>query len=133
MAFDEHGNFVRRPNVDTRREKEAKREKARIANEEKCIEYILKRLLTGPVEVAVLWNELEPYDEVRREVIGNMISWAIIRREKINHYPRKATIVYRLNITHDFLTKPSSKYYYPEIAKASQAALDELRKRTSSP
>jgi len=96
--------------------------------EEKCMEYVLKRLLKVPLETSTLWEELTLYKDIRQFVLSTLLDYRIIRLIKIPVSLTHKKTMYFLNIQHDFLTDPSSRYYFPKIADSiRQARLETLK------
>lgn len=126
MHFDDKGNFVRHTESELRE----LAEKKQLAFENKCREYILHRLLKEPMEARTLWEELQPlYGEMARLMIRQMRSYGIIITEVISNGPKKKKVIHHLNTHNEYLTIPESRYYFPEIAKAVEAIIDEENKR----
>jgi hypothetical protein len=139
MGFDEHGNFVRRPNVDNRRAREIREQRERAlreVREKECRHHILTRLLNSPghaVEAQILWKELEElYKDVWKAVVEDLVSWAVVKPKFIYLAQGQRKLFHCLNVYHDCLTYTKSVYYFPEIAKAVEAIIEEERKKRTA-
>lgn len=99
-----------------------------MTEEEKCMEHVLKTLLKQPIQNSVMWHELEPYKDIRRFVLSTLLAYGIIRLIKIPVSLTHKKIMYLLNIQHEFLTDPSTRFYFPGIARQIMQARVEAQK-----